>query len=341
VTGGKTSSRNGFAGLMADRACSPPDCRIPGDLIYCTFSPGSTSKPERGLRFMRSCLLPVLGLVVSQCALSQSTETRPAFEVASIRQCEGTEPRSSLSASHGRLSIPCNGLFRLIQDAYQAYSDGTTRFVMQPTAPIPIEGFPREMSSYRYSINAKAASPQTMGVMMGPMLQRLLEERFHLKIRHEIRESSVYLMTVAKGGPTLEAAGEDSCDPAGAPEDSDTLMALRAGKPRCGVLTPATRNGSHFTLDEKAIGLDVFARLLVIGGLPVIDRTGVKGKFDIHLEWDYVPPDAASAESGMASDPPDTSMIGYIRKHLGLQLSPGKGPREFLVIDHLERPSEN
>ena len=84
---------------------------------------------------MRNPLVPAMGLVMSLCVFSQSADTRPKFEVASIRQCVGTEPRASLNASHGRLSVPCGGLFRLIQDAYQIYADGTTRFVIQPTAP--------------------------------------------------------------------------------------------------------------------------------------------------------------------------------------------------------------
>src|SRR5207248_2630270 len=111
-------------------------------------------------------------------------------------QCTGTEPRATLNASPGRLSLPCTGMFLLIQEAYQIFADGTANFMDQPTAPIPIEGFPREMSSYRFSIQAKAESPQKLGMMMGSMMQRLLEDRFHLKIRRETREAPVYIMTV-------------------------------------------------------------------------------------------------------------------------------------------------
>ena len=78
---------------------------------------------------------------------------------------------------------------------------------------------------------------------MGPMLQRLLEERFHLKIRSEVRESAVYLMTVAKGGPTLKVTGEDSCDPAGAPKIRTLSWPFRAGSPGAGFSDLRSRTG--------------------------------------------------------------------------------------------------
>ena len=109
---------------------------------------------------------------------------------------------------------------------------------------------------------------------------------------------------------------------------------ISGGAPRCGVLTPPTRNGSHFVVDEHAITVGGFASIFRIGGLPVVDRTGLAGTYDIHLEWEYAPADAAS-------ESPDLSIISSIRKQLGLQLTVGKGPRQVLVIDHLERASEN
>jgi uncharacterized protein (TIGR03435 family) len=290
---------------------------------------------------MRNWLIPALAGFLGLPMFSQDADTRPRFEVAAIRQCIGTGPRAALNASPGRLSVPCFGLFHLIQDAYQIFADGTANLMYQPTSPMPIEGFPNQMSSYSYSINAKAGSPQSMGMMSGPMLQRLLEDRFHLKIHREIRELPVYIISVAREGSKLQATKEESCDHADTTDFTQPLAVIPGGKPRCGVLTPPTKDRSHFVLDERGISVEVFAKLLKIDGLPVIDRTGLIGTFDIHLEWDFTPPDPVSPESGAPSEPPDTSIVSSIRKQLGLQLKPGKGPREFLVIDHLERPSEN
>jgi len=205
---------------------------------------------------------------------------------------------------------------------------------------MPIEGFPDQMSSSRYSIEAKTESPQSISMMRGPMMQRVLEDRFHLKLHREVREVPVYLMTVARGGLKLEVTKEGSClDPD--PLEFPKPEVLAGGKPQCGVITAPTRDGSHFVLDERGLTLASFSKLFKIGGLLVIDRTGLTGTYDIHLEWESSPSLPASPEAEGASESPDTSITSSMRKQLGLQLSPGKGPRDVLVIDRLERPTEN
>ena len=68
---------------------------------------------------------------------------------------------------------------------------------------------------------------------------------------------------------------------------------------------------------------------------PVIDQTGIKGTFDVHMQWsdDLGPPDSAGDVS--------PSISSALRETLGLELKSGRGPVEVLVIDHIERPSEN
>jgi uncharacterized protein (TIGR03435 family) len=291
---------------------------------------------------MRSWLIFVLGVVAVAPSFSQPGDPRPQFEVAAVRACVGTEPRGvAIHVTAERVSIPCIPLLRLIQDAYQIFGTGTANFMYQPAAAESIEGFPNEMSSLRYSIEAKAQRPQSVGLMRGPMMQRLLEERFHLKIRREIREGPIYIMTVAKEGPKLQPTTEDSCNRTDAPDFNRPLPFMPGEKPPCAVLVPPTKNGSHIVLDERGISIDALASVLKIGGLPVIDQTGLTGTFDVRLEWDVTPPEPISPDSGAASEPPNTSIISSIRKQLGLQLSRGRGPREFLVIDRLETATEN
>jgi uncharacterized protein (TIGR03435 family) len=69
---------------------------------------------------------------------------------------------------------------------------------------VPIERLPSWADSERYTIEAKPQGNPGVGIMRGPMLQALLEDRFALKIRRETREGRVYLMTVAKGGSKLQ-----------------------------------------------------------------------------------------------------------------------------------------
>jgi uncharacterized protein (TIGR03435 family) len=95
--------------------------------------------------------------------------------------------------------------------------------------------------------------------------------------------------------------------------------------------------------------LQVFARLLnLVVDRPVIDETGVSGKFDIHLTFSRDQtkfPQSLATPSGSvrapASDPSDPSIFTAVQEQLGLKLVSTKRPVEILVIDSVEKPSEN
>jgi bla regulator protein BlaR1 len=168
------------------------------------------------------------------------------------------------------------------------------------------------------------------------MMQDIPEDRFQLKIHREIREISGYVMTVDKSGFRLKPSQEGSCDRI---DPTDLNQSLPA-KP-CNV-TQMSNNGPLRVLDLRGVTLEVFAQYLRPEGKAVIDRTGLSGVFDIHLEFEPVATNSTDGNSGIASDPaPHASEIETIRRQLGLRLDPGKGTREILVIDHVERPSAN
>jgi len=88
------------------------------------------------------------------------------------------------------------------------------------------------------------------------------------------------------------------------------------------------------------MSMDVLAHLMN-PGRPVINRTGLTGTYDIHLEWwDGEPSDSISAPTDAKADA-GASLMSAATKQLGLRFEAGKGPQEYLVIDHLERPSGN
>jgi uncharacterized protein (TIGR03435 family) len=288
---------------------------------------------------MRYGLIPILIVLTGLPAFAQTRDTRPAFEVASIKLCKDTDHPSPPHSSPGRLSMACWPLMRLIQEAYEVFAAGKVD-PLNPSLPLtPVEGFPNAMFPDRYSIEARAEGPHSIAMMRGPMMQRLLEDRFHLKTHRETREVPVYIMTVDKDGPKLQPAKEGGCNQLDTSDLTQSLKIPLGGKPWC-VVAPPVRNGTAWMWDVSGMSLDVFSKLLKIAGRPVIDRTGITGAFDIHLGWEENDPNAPPPD-GAASEPPNTSIVSVIRKRLGLQLDPGKGPREFLVIDHLERPSEN
>jgi uncharacterized protein (TIGR03435 family) len=223
----------------------------------------------------------------------------------------------------------------LILQAYEVFAAGKVD-PLNPFLPLtPMEGDPAWIRSASYSIDAKSDGPQSGAMMRGPMMQALLEERFHLKTHREMREVPVYEMTVDKGGPKFRPKKEGSCQPA----DPSGDLTVRPDGEVCATLK-VLRKGPTMVIDFLGVTLDVLAKDLHPDGRPVIDRTGLTGAYDIHLELETAAPN--SSGPGAASDPlPHASDVTAIREQLGLRLVPAKGPVEFLIIDHIEKPTEN
>jgi uncharacterized protein (TIGR03435 family) len=87
------------------------------------------------------------------------------------------------------------------------------------------------MSPDRYSIEARAETPQSIAMMRGPMMQRLLEDRFHLKTHRETREVPVYIMTVSKDGPKLQPTRQGGCNQLDTSDLTQSLNIPPGGKP--------------------------------------------------------------------------------------------------------------
>jgi uncharacterized protein (TIGR03435 family) len=269
---------------------------------------------------------------------AQAPAAKTGFEVASVKECKGMDPSPPSSSSPGRLSLGCWQLKLLIQQAYDVFESGKVNPLNPAMALTPMEGDPAWIRSARYSIDAKADSPQTAATMRGPMMQALLEERFHLKIHRETREVPVYIMTVAKGGPKMQPAKEGSCQPLDFSEGPN----MKPGNEQWCAAPKMSKKGATTVFDIHGATFDLFAKMLHPDGRAVIDRTGLTGKYDIHLELDASTANSSAPGGGAASDPsPHAPDIAATRDQLGLRLDPGKGPIEYLVIDHIERLSDN
>ena len=279
---------------------------------------------------MRCHLLPLIAFAPILLA-----QERPTFEVASIKECKDGDQAPPSTSSPGRLSLSCWPLSRLISNAYGVFAGG--KYDPMDFVPFPVEG-PGWINSAKYSIDAKAETPASAAVMRGPMMQALLEERFQLKLRREVREVPVYYMTVAKDGLKVQPTREGACNPVDPTDLARSYDAPLDGKPWCS-LPRITRTEQSSVYDVPGVRLDVFFKL-VNPRRPVIDRTGLTGAYDVRLEVESRVP-APPAPEGAASEPPGTSIVMAIRKQLGLELTPGKGPHEFLVVDRVERPSAN
>jgi bla regulator protein BlaR1 len=282
---------------------------------------------------------------------AQSAQPGPKFEVASIRSCgagggnskEGP-PGGSPIVSPGRLNTGCAALAGsyplagLIQRAYGRLGLGHP---VPLGSALPISGGPSWIYSARYVINAKAPDNASEGTMVGPMLQALLEDRFRLKVHRETREVPVYALTVAKGGSKLQQVAEGSCVH---PDYSiRPIPPLPPGKTYCNDAVGG-RKGPNTTLNEDEATLLEFSKLLgLVLDRPIVDKTGLLGKYNFHLEFlvDQTTPGALSGFGPPSDGPPAASIFTVVQEQLGLKLEPAKGAREFLLIDHVERPSEN
>jgi len=146
------------------------------------------------------------------------------------------------------------------------------------------------------------------------MLQRLLEDRFHLKIHYEQRVMSVFEMTVAKGGVRMKPA-----HPAD-PEHGSVGMSN-------GKLT-----GENVPLSFIALFLPLEPEI----GHPVTDKTGASGNYDFELHWSAL---GDSRDNGTDGSAP--AIFTAIQEQMGLKLNSARAPVWVVVVDHAEMPSEN
>jgi len=298
-----------------------------------------------GLRFTKKAALagaalaavtaPIAIGMMNAPAMQAQPATPPAasrFEVVSIKPCKDDDRNATPAPSPGRLETSCGTVRGLIQIAYERYADGRFHPLDARDFP-PIEGGPKWLDSERFAISAKADGRFSQAMLNGPMLQALLEDRFRLKLHRKSREASVYALIVAKGGSKLQPLKEGSCvvldpkdPPSFAPGDKLPLI--------CGTIS-GRRSGPNQLMNVHGMTLDEFSQFgMGLFGRPVINRTGITGRFDFHLEF--------ASEKAAADDPlSGPSIFTAIQEQLGLKLVPAKGPVDFFVVDHVERPAEN
>jgi uncharacterized protein (TIGR03435 family) len=293
-----------------------------------------------------------IGIVSAPSMHAQPPTGATKFEVASIRPCkEGDAPSEGRksdkktggggpTASSGTLVTGCETVEGLIRSAYVLYATG--RLNRDPSNP-PVEGGPSWIRSERYQIHAKAEGAPGRDTMNGPLMRALLEERFKVKVHRIERQVPVYVLTVAKGGPRLTPFTPGSCKPI---EFGNVPAPGEQGICRVNI----RETGPNLALDAKGTTLGAVARLLyLIVDRPVIDRTGIQERFDFYLEFAPEQAPAAFRPPGEPPPPPHASaeeptaprIFDAFQNQLGLKLEPSRGPREFLVIDHVEHPTRN
>lgn len=233
----------------------------------------------------------------------------PKFEVATVKPTDPNFGGILIQLPGGTLSLRGFTLKDIISFAY----DVDNRQVFD---------VPKALDSERYDVVGKAEKPLNLqSPEIKPMVQALLAERFQLQIHRETREIPVYVLTVAKGGHKMKVRTEgDGGDPV-------SLLFRGANVP-----------GRNATIDMLAGGL----QKLVLDR-PVIDKTGLKGKYDFDLSWrpDVTQFGGRGGTLPAASDNDRPDIFTALQEQLGLKLDAEKGPGQVIVVDKAEKPSEN
>lgn len=261
-----------------------------------------------------------------------------AFEVASIKPAEpGKFHPPSFPLSNDDAFRPTGSRFAadfplsvLIPFAYKTrLTQEQMRAMLSPLS--------KWVSTESFDIEAKAEGNPTKD-QFRLMMQSLLADRFRLVIHREQSEVRLFWLTLARpgklgpkllphsDGPPCESPGGELLPPMC---DAQMLIRLPDGRQRA-----ASRNT---TLPLIAASLPTLGRL----GRPVMDRTGRNGNFDYVLEW---MPETNTPPAPNPASPPEfqgPTFLEALQDQLGLKLESGKGPVETLVVDHVERPSEN
>jgi uncharacterized protein (TIGR03435 family) len=289
---------------------------------------------------------PVLfGLSKQEAAFAQSVDQGPlpSFEAASVKPNRSGGGMIRLNNTPGRFSATNVTPKLLIEYAYN---------IKDPQ----LSGGPAWIATDHYDIEAttnespeeRKANPSGGDERRKLMLRSLLAERFKLTLNQETRELPVYDLVVAKGGPKFHETVVPPIDP-NAPPPAPSGPPPGPGQPFRGRgmrVGPGqlTMNGG-----TMAMFADHLSQRL---GRSVIDKTGLKGEYDLSLQWTPEQNEMMRSVFGGAPEgpggkepvpPPDSgpTIFTALQEQLGLKLESAKGPVTIYVIAHIEQPSPN
>jgi uncharacterized protein (TIGR03435 family) len=176
------------------------------------------------------------------------------------------------------------------------------------------------------------------------MLQALLADRLKLTVQRDAKDLPVYFLVIGKNGPKLQEAKPDE-------SASSTPNAPSASGGGARTFSKSAGGGMQSFSATGAPISNLVRMLSAMVGRPVLDRTGLTAKYDYKLEFSMEqtqgPLFSGGDGSGKGSDsapPPESSgpsLFTALQEELGLKLESGKGPVAIIIIEHVERPSEN
>ena len=273
------------------------------------------------------CVVALNSLAWAQGAsagAAPSAAKAPAFEVISVKPTAADTPGTSIRFSPDGFSGTGVPVRFLLTEGFQLAAD-------------QLIGAPDWAGSSRWDISAKVSGEDVPALKDMNFTQRrqmflqVLESRFGLKYHMEKRELPVYALVVAKGGLKMK----ETTPADGSSKGSPGKLMGRAGK-----------------IEGQGVKMEFLTTVLSNNfGRPVMDKTGLTGLYDFNLTWT---PDQAAPGGGdhaammgpsgaqPAGDPEGgPSLVTALQEQLGLKLEPQKGMVDVVVVDQLEKPSED
>lgn len=267
-------------------------------------------------------------LATAIVAAPARAQEKKSFDVVSIRQNitqDGNKQSLNLTPAPDGFRVERQPLMNLLMTAYTPKAGGL--FLNN------ITGLPDWAKNDRYDLDARVSDadraawqdPKNQPAMLQEMLQDTLAERFKLVVHRETKEESVLELVVAKNGPKFTETKPDEPRPVGA-----TL-------PGGGVMGQGMDGATH--MYNFSMGL-LAALLSSKSDRTVLDKTGLPGRYSIDIR-EPARMAAPSAAPNGATEDDRMPAVADVLKGVGLELKPAKQQVEILVIDHVEKPSEN
>lgn len=275
------------------------------------------------MRPAAAALFVAIGIGISAQSPAPPASSAATFDVVSIKRNLSETTQQSVNVTPTGVTFINFALRPIIQLAYGVPQ--ASRLVGMP-----------EWVNERYDVVARTGAPVSPATMiaMRPMLQAMLVDRFKLSAKLEPRELPAYALTLARSdgrlGPQLKRSSVVCSGPGAAPTDAQsgsTQAPVQCG-PRPGGPGRFIFVGSPMSLFASVLALPL--------GRTVVDRTGLEKLYDLDVTY------APVAAGAVAVDLPDApSLFTALREQLGLKLDPHTERVEVLVVDRIERPTEN
>jgi bla regulator protein blaR1 len=258
-------------------------------------------------------------------AVGVSPKVLPKFEVATVKP----------SLPGGTMVMT-----KFTPDGIQIRNSPLTMIIQLATGQLAatddaIIGAPSWVKTEKYDIDAKVSESdipkmdKLSHTERNEMMRSVLVDHFNFAAHQEISELPVYELVAVKGGPKLRKATPGDTYPNGLKDDQ-------------GKSSPDTMRVVAGRVDAQAISMTSLLGILTpLAGRPVVDKTGLTGKYDITLRWKPEGPHPNSTAEGGSTEDSDVDFFTAIQEQLGLKLIPAKGPVSVLVVDHIEKPSDN